>query len=79
MPLAGLIDFGEEEKRIKKEIAKLDKELTFVKKKLVNEDFRAKAPKEVVEKEENRRKELIEKEQKLSTSLTRLIAIRDAR
>lgn len=77
VPLAGLIDFAEEEKRIKKEIGKVDKELTFVKKKLANEDFRSKAPTEVVEKEENRRKELIEKEKKLSTSLSRLIAIRD--
>ena len=79
VPLAGLIDFGEEEKRIKKEIAKVDKELTFVRKKLSNEDFLAKAPQEIVEKEKQRRQDLIDKEQKLSTGLARLIAIRDAR
>ncbi len=77
MPLAGLIDFGEEEKRIRKEIAKVEKDLAFVKKKLANEDFRIKAPVEVVQKEKQRRQDLIAKQEKLSTGLSRLIAIRD--
>jgi valyl-tRNA synthetase len=49
VPLKGLIDIDAEVKRLKKEFAKTEKDLIFVKKKLANEEFRSKAPKSVVE------------------------------
>jgi len=79
IPLAGLINFGEEESRIKKEIAKVEKDLLFVSKKLSNEDFLLKAPQDIVEKERQRRQELIDKQNKLNTGLNRLISLRDER
>jgi valyl-tRNA synthetase len=54
MPLTGVIDFGEEARRLEKEMEKLAKDLTQAQRKLANEDFRQKAPPEVVAKEEER-------------------------
>lgn len=79
VPLADLIDFGEEEKRLRKEIAKTEKELALVQKKLSNEDFLRKAPKEIVEKEHQLNQTLIEKQRKLQEGISRLMEMRDAR
>jgi valyl-tRNA synthetase len=49
VPLKGLIDIDAEVNRLKKEFARTEKDLIFVKKKLANEEFRSKAPKAVVE------------------------------
>ncbi len=54
MPLAGIIDFAEEEKRLAKEMEKLTKDLAVARKKLTNEDFLAKAPADVVAKEKEK-------------------------
>ncbi len=51
VPLAGLVDFSEEIKRIKKEIGKLQKDYDQSEKKLSNENFLQKADPEAVEKE----------------------------
>ena len=50
VPLAGLIDIDEEEKRLSKEIKKVEKDVNMFEKKLANRDFVAKAPPEVLEK-----------------------------
>ncbi|WAC08673.1 MAG: valine--tRNA ligase [Thermodesulfobacteriota bacterium] len=78
IPLEGLIDFGEEEKRLKKEIAKIEKEMTFVRKKLTNEDFLSKAPREVVDKEKETHQVLLKKKKKLDESIARLQEMRNA-
>jgi len=78
IPLEGLIDFGEEEKRLKKEIFKVEKEMAFVQKKLTNEDFLSKAPKEVVEKEKEAHQVLLGKKKKLEESIARLQEMRSA-
>jgi valyl-tRNA synthetase len=78
IPLEGLIDFGEEEKRLKKEISKVEKEMAFVQKKLTNEDFLSKAPREVVEKEKGTHRVLLGKKKKLDESITRLQELRSA-
>jgi len=78
IPLEGLIDFGEEEKRLKKEIAKLEKEMAFVQKKLTNEDFLSKAPWDVVEKEKEMHQTLLGKKKKLDEGIARLQEIRSA-
>lgn len=51
IPLAGLINVTEEITRIDKEIEKVQQEITRIEKKLDNENFVAKAPAEVVDKE----------------------------
>ncbi len=51
VPLAGLIDLAEEEGRLIKEIAKVQKDLDFFTKKLGNEKFVANAPPQVLEKD----------------------------
>ena len=54
LPLAGIIDFSEEERRLTKEIDKLSKDLSGAQRKLTNEEFLAKAPAEVVAKEQDK-------------------------
>jgi len=56
--MAGLIDKEAEMKRFEKEIDKAQKELTMREKKLANENYVAKAPKNVVDKERQRVTEL---------------------
>jgi valyl-tRNA synthetase len=77
VPLAGLIDFGEEERRLKKEIEKTEKELALVQRKLSNEDFLRKAPREIVEKENQVNLALVEKQKKLKQGITRLMEMKD--
>jgi|UniRef100_A0A7C3Z3V8 valyl-tRNA synthetase len=72
MPLAGLIDFKEEARRLNREMDKLSRELAAVQKKLANEDFLSKAPPEVVSREQERLKTLNEKHSKLKSHEKRL-------
>ena len=70
--LEGIIDFAQEINRLDKEINKLTNELSIVLKKLGNEDFLSKAPKDVVEKVKEKHKTLMEKQQKLQTNLDKI-------
>jgi valyl-tRNA synthetase len=72
MPLAGLIDFKEEARRLNREMDKLSRELASVQKKLSNEDFLTKARPDVVDKEQERLKTLNEKLTKLKSHEKRL-------
>jgi valyl-tRNA synthetase len=72
MPLAGLIDFKEEARRLNREMDKLSRELAQVQKKLANEDFLAKARPDVVERERERLQTLNEKLTKLKSHEKRL-------
>jgi valyl-tRNA synthetase len=54
VPLKGIIDIDIERKRITKEIDRLEKAAMTVEKKLLNEQFLSKAPKEVIDKEKNK-------------------------
>lgn len=54
LPLEGVIDFGKERDRLQKEIAKLEKDILGIQKKLANEAFVSKAPPEVVEENRER-------------------------
>ncbi len=54
VPLAGLVDIDAEKARIRKEIGKAEKEVKGIEKKLSNEKFLARAPKEVVEEQHRR-------------------------
>jgi len=72
MPLAGLIDYKEEARRLNREMDKLSRELAQAQKKLANEDFLSKAPAEVVERERERHQALTEKLSKLKSHEKRL-------
>jgi valyl-tRNA synthetase len=77
--LAGVIDVAGEENRLKKEIARVDKDLAFVLRKLANPEFLAKAAESVVKKEQEKARELREKRAALDAALTRLAALSKAR
>jgi valyl-tRNA synthetase len=70
--LEGAVDFAGERQRLEKEMAKVDKDLTAISKKLANRDFMAKASKAVVEKEEAKFREVREKHSVLAAALKRL-------
>lgn len=72
VPLEGLIDFEEERKRLLKEIEKVNGDLSFVRNKLSQETFIAKAPPQLVEKEKRREQELFSKCTELEAALKRL-------
>jgi valyl-tRNA synthetase len=70
--LEGIIDFARESNRLDKEINKLTNELNMVTKKLRNEDFLDKAPKDVVEKVKERYGSIMEKQQNLRKNLAKI-------
>ncbi|MGO0123108.1 valine--tRNA ligase [Desulfothermobacter acidiphilus] len=58
LPLEGLIDVEKERARLQKELRELEEELARVESKLANPSFLAKAPAEVVAKEQSKKEEL---------------------
>ena len=74
LPLKGLVNLDEEEKRIQKELGKIHEELTRTNLKLNNEDFLRKARTEAVEKEKEKARTLSEKGAKLREGLGRVQA-----
>jgi valyl-tRNA synthetase len=54
VPLAGMIDLGAERKRLSTQLAEAEEEVRRVQAKLGNEQFRSKAPSDVVAREEER-------------------------
>ncbi|WP_034995337.1 valine--tRNA ligase [Beijerinckia mobilis] len=71
LPLAGVIDFDVEKRRLAKEISKLESEAQKIAAKLDNADFLARAPEEVVEENRERREEMLAKKEKLEAALRR--------
>jgi valyl-tRNA synthetase len=74
VPLRGLINLDDEEKRIQKEIAKIAEELSRINLKLQNEEFLRKARVEAVDKEKEKAKTLAEKQAKFKEGLERVQA-----
>lgn len=72
VPLAGAVDFQAELDRLGKELEKTAKELAIVNRKVANDDFTAKAPADVVEKERTKARTLSEKQSKLLALKDRL-------
>ena len=72
LPLAGLIDVQAEQTRLHKEEAKVTGEIRGLESKLTNEGFLAKAPPEVVAKEEERLADARYRLQALEVMLTNL-------
>ncbi len=75
VPLAGLIDLQEELGRLEKAIAKAEKDLEIVARKLGNPEFVSKAPPAVVQKENEKQVELRETLAKLTGSRERIAAL----
>jgi valyl-tRNA synthetase len=72
MPLTGIIDFTEEAKRLDRELEKLGKEVNQAQRKMSNEDFLAKAPAEVVDKEQAKLQAQTDKLHKLKSHRERI-------
>ncbi|MGK5087422.1 valine--tRNA ligase [Bdellovibrionota bacterium FG-2] len=70
--LKGLVDFEEEAKRLRKEIEKVDADIGHVSRKLAQESFIAKAPKELIEKERKKIADFESKKVELGAALKRL-------
>jgi valyl-tRNA synthetase len=76
VPLKGLVDVEEEEKRLLKEIGKIDKDVEFLAKKLENPSFVERAPADVVSKEREKLAEFAGKKQVLEESLDKIRRLR---
>jgi valyl-tRNA synthetase len=76
LPLAGLVDIAEEEKRLEKEIAKLQKDVELFTGKLSNEKFVANAPEHVLEKDRGKLKDAEEKRAVLQESLRKILSLK---
>ena len=73
IPLEGLIDLDEERKRLEKEIARINELLEKINKKLSNEDFLKRAPKEIIQKEQAKRDECSRMAEKLNQNLEEIL------
>ena len=70
VPLAGVVDLAAEERRLRKEIARLEADRDRLARKLANPSFVEKAPPEIVEKERTKAAQIEEKLSKLRESLS---------
>jgi valyl-tRNA synthetase len=74
--LEGIIDFDKESRRLEKSIKKVNTEITPVVKKLGNQNFLNKAPEEVVTKVKEKHAQLLERLQKLESTLEKIRELR---
>jgi valyl-tRNA synthetase len=72
LPLAGLIDIGQEIARLKKELETLNKEVERASGKLANEGFVSKAPARVIEEERAKLRDYTERRDKVKARLVEL-------
>jgi valyl-tRNA synthetase len=72
VPLEGIIDFEKEVQRLEKRMTKTSNELSPLSKKLSNEAFLSKAPQDVVDKVKQKHAVLLEKINKLESTLNKL-------
>ncbi len=72
VPLKGIIDVDAEITRLNKEFIKTEKDLTFVKKKLANEEFMNKAPEAVVEECRVKHEDYMDKLQVIKGNIDKL-------
>jgi valyl-tRNA synthetase len=76
VPLRGIVNVEEEEKRLGKEIARFDKDIDFLAKKLDNPSFVERAPADVVAKERKKLAEFTNKRRLLEESLVKIRRLR---
>ena len=73
--LEGVVDLDKEKGRLEKEIGKVDKELSGLEAKLNNDSFMEKAPDHVVVKVREQHQGLIEKKDKLTANLEKIVLL----
>ncbi len=73
IPLEGIINLDEEERRLRKELNEISEELILVQRKLANEEFLRKAPQSVIKKEREKEKEIVEMKMKVEENLKKII------
>ena len=72
LPVAGLVDLARERAKLEKQLEGCTKQLAALRQRLANEEFRRKAPPEVVEREEARAQEVANQSEQLRTNLAGL-------
>jgi valyl-tRNA synthetase len=72
VPLEGLLNLDSEIERLRKEEARIEESLIFLSKKLNNEEFVKRAPKEVVSKEQEKHEECLRKKERILENLQKL-------
>jgi valyl-tRNA synthetase len=72
IPLEGLLNIDLEVDRLSKEEAKVEETIAFLNRKLLNEDFLKRAPKEVVEKERGKYEECLGKRERIREHISKL-------
>jgi valyl-tRNA synthetase len=77
--LKDILDFENESNRLRKELAKLEKEFGLTHRKLSNDDFLQKAPHEIIGKEREKNARLGEKIEKLNRRLEIMNGLRESR
>ncbi|MCI0468636.1 MAG: valine--tRNA ligase [Nitrospirae bacterium] len=75
IPIEGLLDIKTEIGRLQKEKEKIEESVIFLSKKLSNEDFIRNARGDVVEKEQARFEDLLQKKEKVEDNIKLLVAI----
>ena len=76
VPLEGLLNLDLEIERLKKEEAKGEESIIFLKNKLHNEDFLKRAPKEVISREQDKYEECLRKKERILENLQKLYEAR---
>jgi valyl-tRNA synthetase len=71
--LEGVIDIQEEKNRLNRELKKVNSDIIFLSKRLSNQDFIARAPKEVIEKDRERHETLMATAKKIQQNLDRIL------
>ena len=74
IPIKGLLNIDAEIDKLIKESRKVEETMAFIDRKLMNEDFLKKAPKDVVEKEKAKHSELVAKKQRIKENINKLKA-----
>ena len=69
VPLKGVLNIASEIDRLNKDIAKIETSITSLNKKLFNDDFLRKAPKEIVDKEKSKYDELVTMKERILESI----------
>jgi valyl-tRNA synthetase len=69
IPLEGVMNFADEKSRVEKELKKIEKDIIFLTNKLSNQEFVKNAPPDIIEKDEQKKHALVEKQTRLFAHL----------
>jgi valyl-tRNA synthetase len=75
VPLEGLLNIDLEIDRLKKDDAKVEESIAFLNKKLLNEDFLRRAPKDIIAKEKEKYEECLRKKERIRENFKKLYEV----